>query len=97
MNQFNSFLDQSDHEHLYHTPAHPAHPDLVDPERSGQKKIFSLGTPGAVGDTVTYQFYQNNNNNRVCSCVKCKTHNRQSRSRSLDQHTAGISQCPVLG
>ena len=48
MDQFNSLLDQSDHEQLYHTPAHTAHKDFVNPERSEQKKIFCLGTPGAV-------------------------------------------------
>ena len=53
MDQFNSLLDQSDHEHLYHTPAHTAHKDFVNPERSEQKKIFCLGTPGAVEKKVT--------------------------------------------
>ena len=41
VDQFNSLLDQSDHEHLYHTPAHTAHKDFVNPERSEQKKIFA--------------------------------------------------------
>ena len=54
MSQIHRFLDQSDHKHSYHPPVHSAHPDLVNPECSGQKKIFSLGTPGAV-DTVTYK------------------------------------------
>ena len=46
MSQFHSFLDQSDQNHSYHPPIHSAHPDLVIPERSGQKKISTApGVP----------------------------------------------------
>ena len=41
VDQFKSFLDQSDHDHLYHTPVHPAYQDFINPERSGQKKILA--------------------------------------------------------